>query len=76
MESILKRPQTVWSDPHAMDFFDDDHSYEEDRFLKVGYSTSSKILLVVYCEIDQEITRIISARKATKAEKKDYESGI
>ena len=69
--------QTVWADPHAMEFFDPDHSATEDRFIRVGYSTRSRILLVVFCERNgSETIRIISARRATAKEVKTYEEGI
>ena len=67
---------TVWRDIAAMEFFDDEHSENEDRFLKVGYSNKSRVLLVVFCERKEEEIRLISARKATKSERKSYEEGI
>jgi uncharacterized protein len=53
---------------------DPDHSASEDRFILIGHSTRKNLLFVVhvYREKD-EVIRIVSARKATKREKKDFE---
>jgi uncharacterized DUF497 family protein len=60
-----------------VEFFDPEHSRSEDRFIRIGYSTDSKLLLVVFCERDQgQIVRLISARKTTAKERKQYEEGI
>lgn len=73
----FEEAQTVWADDLSEEFFDEDHSDEEDRFIRVGHSTRSKLLLVVFCERDEgNIIRIISARAATTKERKDYEEGI
>ena len=73
----FEEAQTVWADPHAVEFFDPEHSATEDRFIRVGYSTRSRILLVAFCErSDGETVHIISARKATSKEIKTYEKGI
>lgn len=69
--------QTVWADPLAMEFFDPNHSDDEDRFIRIGHSTRPKILFVVFCERNSNQTiRIISAREATASERKSYEEGI
>jgi uncharacterized DUF497 family protein len=66
---------TIWSDDSALEMHDPDHSDDEDRWIRLGYSTSTRILVVVFCErIEGKLTRIISARKATKEEDKDYHS--
>ena len=73
----FEEAQTVWADEFAVEFFDPEHSNKEERFIRIGISTSSRVLLVVFCErADGDIIRIISARKATKSERKDYEKGI
>ncbi len=73
----FEEAQTVWADPMAAEFFDSDHSDEEDRFIRIGYSSNRRLLLVVFCERSNGKTiRIVSAREATKKEKKDYEEGI
>lgn len=64
---------TVFYDEKAIEFFDPDHSKEEDRFLMLGVSWRLRVLVVCYClrKKGSEI-RIISARKATKKEEKVY----
>lgn len=65
----------VFDDQDALMYFDNDHSDSEDRFIMLGRSTSN-ILVVIYCERHKSNVRIISARKATKKEVKQYEKGI
>ena len=61
--------QTVFYDEFAVQFFDEDHSHNEERFLLLGLSTGAKLLLVCHCERDSgNVIRIISARNATKRE--------
>ncbi len=53
---------------------DPDHSEDEDRFILMGMSTKLRILVVCHCyRSDDEEIRLISARKATKRERKQYE---
>ena len=69
----FEEAQTVFYDDFAVQFFDDVHSQEEDRFLLLGMSVHSKLLLVCHCERQGgEVIRIISARKATKRESAFY----
>ncbi len=52
-------------------FHDPDHSMDEDRYIAVGASEKSRVLLVVHCENETgSEVRIISARKATKREQR------
>ncbi|SFV50022.1 hypothetical protein MNB_SM-4-1466 [hydrothermal vent metagenome] len=52
---------------------DPDHSENEERFILLGLSCSLKVLVVVHCYKDEEnMIRLISARKATKPESKTY----
>lgn len=66
--------QTVFQDYDALQIFDPDHSEHEDRFILLGMSAVSRILVVCHCyrESDEHI-RLISARKATKKESATYE---
>ncbi len=67
----------MFDDAGAIMFFDKAHSYEEERFILLGLSGSTRILVVVYCERHKgKLIRVISARKATKNEVKRYEKGI
>ena len=73
----FEEAQTVWVDMNSVEFYDPDHSDEEERFIRMGHSTSERLLLVVFCERSEgNIVRIISARKATKNERSQYEEGI
>ena len=65
--------QSIFYDEFAVQFFDDDHSGDEDRFLLLGMSTEARLILVCHCERDTgDVIRIISARKATKRESTFY----
>ncbi len=65
---------TVFGDPLALTFIDPDHSIGEHRFLTFGYSGLNQLLVVVHTERRGK-TRIISARRATRQERKIYEDG-
>lgn len=73
----FEEAKSVFFDEYAMQFYDDESSQlEEDRFLMLGTSNEANVLLVCHCEREEgEIIRIISARKATKSERKYYEGG-
>jgi uncharacterized protein len=64
---------TVFADPFAKIFYDEDHSDEENREILVGHSTANRLLLVSFTERGRDLVRIISARIATKNERKAYE---
>lgn len=67
--------QSAFYDEFAVQFFDDEHSDVEERFLLLGMSTGARLLLICHCERDGgNIIRIISARKATKREAFFYRS--
>jgi uncharacterized DUF497 family protein len=69
----FEEAQTVFYDDFAVEFYDDEHSEWEDRFLLLGLSTHFRLLLVCHCYRESEgVIRIISARKATKHEAKFY----
>lgn len=68
--------QTVFFDENAVEFYDDEHSEWEDRFLLLGLSTKLRVLLVCHCLRDEDsVIRIISARKATRKERELYPKG-
>ena len=70
----FKEASTVFSDPLAKLAFDPDHSKTENRMILIGHSQRSNLLFVVHvCKDEGETIRVISARRATKNEKKDYE---
>lgn len=69
----FEEAQTVFFDESAMEFFDADHSQDEDRFLLLGQSFSLRILMVCHCHREKAgVIRIISARKATASERRKY----
>jgi uncharacterized DUF497 family protein len=73
----FEEAQTVWADTRSMEFFDPEHSDAENRFLRIGYSTGARLLLIVFCEREfGGAIRLISARKATAKERRTYEEGI
>jgi uncharacterized DUF497 family protein len=59
-------------DPFAYTDFDPDHSTEDQRFFTIGTSVDGKLLFISHNETDNRI-RIISVRRATRAERKLYE---
>jgi uncharacterized DUF497 family protein len=65
---------TVFGDPLALTIPDPLHSVEEDRFVTLGESHRRRLVVVVSTERGDKI-RIISARVATRRERKDYEEG-
>ena len=70
----FEEAKSVFFDEFALQFYDVSHSQlEEDRFLMLGSSNESNVLLVCHCErSDGKIIRIISARKASRTERKHY----
>jgi uncharacterized DUF497 family protein len=65
---------TVFADPLALTIDDPLHSQDEDRFVTMGQSHQGRLLVVVFTERGERI-RIISARVASRRERKDYEKG-
>jgi uncharacterized DUF497 family protein len=65
---------TVFGDILAMNMPDPDHSEGEQRFLVLGMSRASRLVVVTYAERPPR-TRIISARLATGPERRKYETG-
>ncbi|MDO8263023.1 MAG: BrnT family toxin [Gallionella sp.] len=69
----FEEARSIFFDDFGVQFFDDDHSSGEDRFLMLGRSSGAKLLIVWHCERDHGARiRIISARKATKRESAFY----
>ena len=64
---------TVFYDEKAIQFFDPDHSDDEDRFILLGMSFKLNILVVCHCFRESDtVIRIISARKADSDEENEY----
>ena len=64
---------TVFSDLLALIFDDMAHSDDEHREIIIGFSALSRLVLVCFMERADDTIRLISARRATKDEIKDYE---
>lgn len=65
---------TVFSDPLSVTFPDLDHSIGESRYIIIGISSFGQLLIVAHTDRGETI-RIISARKATRPERRFYERG-
>jgi uncharacterized DUF497 family protein len=66
----------VFFDDFAVQFFDQENSETEERFMMLGMSNETKLLIVSHCDRDDgNAIRVISARKATKNESKHYLRG-
>lgn len=69
----FEEASTVFYDEAAVQFYDPDHSEDEDRFILLGVSLRLRILVVCHCFRESEVVvRIISARRADKDEEADY----
>jgi uncharacterized DUF497 family protein len=66
--------ETVFGDPLAKIFDDDEHSAEEKREIIIGHSLDGRLLIVIFTERENDTIRIISARLATPKERRDYEN--
>ena len=67
---------SVFSDPLARIFPDEAHSENEVREIIIGHSTAKHLLLVYFTEPMMDHIRIVSARRATKTEQRDYEEHL
>ncbi len=65
---------TVFNDPLSVTFPDPDHSYGEERYVIIGLSSANRILVVPHTD-QSDCVRIISAREATRNERRFYEDG-
>jgi uncharacterized DUF497 family protein len=65
---------TVFRDPLSRTFPDPEHSEGEERYLEIGHSEGGRLIIVGYTERQGQV-RIISARLATRRERRSYEEG-
>ena len=76
----FERAATIFRDPNALSIPDEEHSEFEERWLTMGLDESGNLLVISHTfkhsTIEVYQIRIISARKATAAEEKQYEEGI
>jgi hypothetical protein len=68
----FEEASTVFDDPLFITFLDVEHSDDEERYITLGLSQRNRLLLIAHTD-REEIIRIISARKATKNERRFYE---
>ncbi len=71
----FEKALTVFADPLARIFDDEDHSTEEQREIIVGHSAKGRLLIVCFTAPGESV-RIFSARPATKRERRAYEENI
>ncbi len=67
---------TAFGDPLSITILDPDHSVGENRFILIGQSFQSRLLVVVHLELAEESIRLISARSATRRERRLYEEDL
>ncbi|MDX2216952.1 MAG: BrnT family toxin [Oculatellaceae cyanobacterium bins.114] len=70
----FQEASTVFDDPLSVTFPDPDHSIGENRYVIIGVSRFRQLLVVAHTDREQKV-RVISARKATRQEKRFYEEG-
>ena len=69
----FEEAQTVFDDVEALIIGDPDHSAEEERFIILGFSNQANLLIVCHCyRCEDTVIRIISARRATAREARQY----
>lgn len=69
----FEEAKSIFFDEFGVQFFDEENSAGEDRFLMLGMSLEARLLIVCHCEREHgSVIRIISARKATKRESAFY----
>ena len=70
---------TVFRDPLALSLLDDDHNAGEERWITLGLASTGNLLLVVHTwvdiDADHSVVRIISARRSTRNEARQYREG-
>ena len=74
-EVSFEEAVTVFADPLARIFRDEEHSVDELREIIIGHSAGHQLMLVNFTGINDRV-RIFSARKATRRERKDYEENV
>jgi uncharacterized DUF497 family protein len=72
----FEEAQSVFNDFDALIAHDPEHSEDEERFIIIGISNKLKLLMVCHCYRSYNTIRIISARKATTKETKQYTKGV
>ena len=70
----FEEAETVFGDPLAAVFLDEDHSFEEKREIIIGYSGEQRLLVVCFTEREEDLIRIITARRADPDERRKHEN--
>lgn len=70
----FEEASTVFADPLSLTIPDTVHSIGEDRFITIGTSAKNRLIVVVHTD-NEDVIRIISARRASVNETKQYENG-
>jgi len=69
----FEEASSVFEDDESIIIYDEEHSIEEDRFIIIGLSLLSNVLVVCHCYLEEDtVIRIISARKASLRERDNY----
>ncbi|MBD2412990.1 hypothetical protein FACHB389_28355 [Nostoc calcicola FACHB-389] len=68
----FEEAKTLFDDPLYVDFYDPDHSENEEHYLIIGKSSRGRLLIMSYTERGDSI-RLISAREVTRSEREAYE---
>jgi uncharacterized protein len=68
----FEEARTAFEDEEALLIPDPEHSVGEARFVLLGVSAASRLVVVIHCERGQNVIRIISARKADRTERATY----
>lgn len=66
--------RTIFDDPLQVTINDPDHSFSENRYITIGMSTENRLLIIAHTFENDKI-RIITARKPTRSERRNYEEG-
>ena len=69
----FEEAQSVFFDEQALLLEDQQPRHEEERFVLLGLSASLRILVVIHAVREEDVIRIISARKATRLETREYD---
>jgi len=72
----FEEAQSVFFDEQALLLEDSQPRHEEERFVLLGLSASIRLLVVVHALREGDVIRIISARKATRKETREYENRL
>ena len=75
-EVTFDEASTVFDDSLAKIFNDQEHSVGERREIIIGHSVNHRLLLVCFTERPNQVIRIISVRRPTPKERKDYEENV